>query len=91
MSVQSLHIGFVLIAVSLLSANGCSSPPWRKQQAVSQQAKDAYLKQAVERVQYDDVETDPSGFQSKSVPESNYAANPPVSRSTNSGSASCCH
>lgn len=93
MSFQSLHTGVVLVTVFVLSASGCSSPPWRKQQTVSQQAKDAYFEQAAARIQYDDVESDPNEYRPQPVSESTYTPSPapPVSRSTSGGSGSCCH
>ena len=91
MSFPSLHTGVVLVTVLVLSASGCSSPPWRKQQTVSQQEKDAYFEQAAARIQYDDLESAPNEYQSQPVSESNYAPVPPVSRNAGGGSGSCCH
>lgn len=91
MSIQSIHIGFVLITVFLLIVSGCSSPPWRKQQAVSQQAKDAYFEQAAARVQYDEIASDSTEYQAQPVSESSYVPIPPVSRNASSGNGSCCH
>ena len=91
MSFPSLHTGVVLVTVLVLSASGCSSPPWRKQQTVSQQAKDAYFEQAAARIQYDDLESDPNEYQSRPVSDSTYAPVPPVSRKASGGTGSCCH
>ena len=91
MSIRLPNIGSILIIVSILSATGCSSPPWHKQQAVSQQAKDAYFEQAVTRIQYDDVSNNSDEYQSQAVSETTYAPVPPVSRNASSGAGSCCH
>ncbi len=91
MSFQSLHTGVVLVTLLALSASGCSSPPWRKQHTVSQQTKDAYLEQAAARIQYEDPTAATNEYQSQTVSEPTYAPVPPVSRSTNGGSGSCCH
>ena len=91
MSFQSLHTGVVLVTVFILSASGCSSPPWRKQQTVSREAKSTYFEQAAARIEYDDLESDPNEYQSQPVSESAYAPVPPVSRNAISGTGSCCH
>jgi len=89
MSFRSLQIGMVLVTVFALSASGCSLPPWRKQQTVSQQEKDAYLEKAAQRIQYN-LESGPNEYESQLASPSNYSTAPSVSRSTSSGS-SCCH
>lgn len=92
MSFQSLHTRVVLVTILvLISASGCTSPPWRKQQTLSQHAKDAYFDQAAARIQFDDVESDPNEYQSRPVSDSTYAPVPPVSRNAGGGSGSCCH
>lgn len=91
MSFRSLHSGIVLVTVLVFSASGCSSPPWRKQHTVSQQAKDAYFEQAAARIQYEDATATTNEYQSQPVSESTYAPVPPTSRSTSGGSGSCCH
>ncbi len=91
MSIRLSNIASVLIIVSVLSATGCSSPPWHTQHAVRQQAKDAYFEQAVTRIQYDDVSNNSYEYQSQAVSETTYAPVPPVSRNASSGAGSCCH
>ena len=89
MLLRSFHTWFVLMTIFAIGASGCSSPPWRKQQAVSQQSQDAYIEQAVGKIQYDTSPVGADDYQPQTAAESSYV--PTVSRRTASSSGSCCH
>lgn len=89
MLLRSFHTWFVLMTIFAIATSGCSSPPWRKQQAVSQQSQDAYIEQAVGQIQYDTSPADADNNQPQPSAESSYV--PTVSRRTASRSGNSCH
>lgn len=89
MSFRPLHIRFVLATVLSLAISGCTSLPWRKQNTVTQQAKDAYFEQAATKIQYNDLAGNSSGYQNRAVAESTYSPARTVSPNPSIGSGSC--